>query len=64
MNQVVLAENWPSESSWDNYAEDFIVFHIREDGAINVVEGEQEVSVQLHQIGEYSRSLNGKVRIS
>lgn len=56
-------ENWPSGSSWDSCAEDYIVFHVREDGAISVVEeGEQEASGPLHQIREYSRSVNGKVK--
>ncbi|KAK4774134.1 hypothetical protein SAY87_029153 [Trapa incisa] len=54
---VVSGENLSSEN---NFSEDYIVFRIREDGAIDVVEDEQEVSSHLHQIGEYKKSIKGK----
>ncbi|OWM90348.1 hypothetical protein CDL15_Pgr014650 [Punica granatum] len=62
----VLDENWSSDSSWaDSTNEDYIVFHIRKDGAIDVVkEGKQESSNPLHQAGEYSSSVDGKLDLA
>ncbi|XP_031394797.1 protein BREAKING OF ASYMMETRY IN THE STOMATAL LINEAGE [Punica granatum] len=67
MNRA-LAENWPNDSSWANSTdEDYIVFRIREDGVLDVVEDRKQEAASpnpLHKVGENSRSVNPKVRIN
>ncbi|OWM68505.1 hypothetical protein CDL15_Pgr023470 [Punica granatum] len=63
MNRA-LAENWPNDSSWANSTdEDYIVFRIREDGVLDVVEDRKQEAASpnpLHKVGENSRSVNPK----